>query len=60
MSRRILVCRAAYSSARKGYAMTPLRQRMIEDMQLRGFSPRTQEAYAGPEEATARWKSLKA
>lgn len=25
--------------------MTPLRQRMLEDMQLRGFSPRTQEAY---------------
>jgi site-specific recombinase XerD len=25
--------------------MTPLRQRMIEDMQLRGFSERTQEAY---------------
>src|SRR2546425_3789326 len=25
--------------------MTPLRQRMIEDMQLRGFSARTQEAY---------------
>jgi len=25
--------------------MTPLRQRLIEDMQLRGFSPRTQEAY---------------
>jgi integrase/recombinase XerD len=25
--------------------MTPLRQRMIEDMQLRGFSSRTQEAY---------------
>jgi len=25
--------------------MTHLRQRMIEDMQLRGFSPRTQEAY---------------
>jgi site-specific recombinase XerD len=25
--------------------MTPLRRRMIEDMQLRGFSERTQEAY---------------
>ncbi len=25
--------------------MTPLRQRMLEDMQLRGFSARTQEAY---------------
>ena len=25
--------------------MTPLRQRMIDDMQLRGFSERTQEAY---------------
>jgi hypothetical protein len=25
--------------------MTPLRQRMIEDMQLRGLSRRTQEAY---------------
>src|SRR6266699_1176970 len=26
--------------------MTPLRQRFIEDMQLRGYSARTQEAYA--------------
>lgn len=26
--------------------MTPLRERMIQDMQLRGFSPRTQESYA--------------
>jgi len=25
--------------------MTPLRQRMIEDMQLRGFSARSQESY---------------
>src|SRR5438034_4096529 len=25
--------------------MTPLRQRMLEDMQLRGFSARTQECY---------------
>ncbi len=25
--------------------MTPLRQRMFEDMQLRGLAPRTQECY---------------
>ena len=27
--------------------MTYLRQRMIEDMQLRGFAKKTQDAYAG-------------
>jgi integrase/recombinase XerD len=27
--------------------MTPLRRRMIEDMQLRGMSEKTQEAYVG-------------
>jgi hypothetical protein len=26
--------------------MTPLRQRMIEDMQLRGLSEKTQDSYA--------------
>ena len=26
--------------------MSALRKRMIQDMQLRGFSPRTQESYA--------------
>src|SRR5437867_5641145 len=36
---------AVPTPARKGDAMTPLRQRMLEDMQLRGFSARTQEAY---------------
>ena len=25
--------------------MTPLRQRMLDDMQLKGYSERTQEAY---------------
>ena len=28
--------------------MTPLRQRMLEDMQLRGLSARTQECYVAP------------
>lgn len=34
--------------------MTPLRQRMIEDMQLRGFSARTQECYVGAVRQLAR------
>src|SRR5438093_12342367 len=32
-------------SPERRYCMTPLRQRMMEDMQLRGFSARTQECY---------------
>lgn len=35
--------------------MTPLRQRMIEDMQLRGLSPGTQEAYVGAVRALAKY-----
>ncbi len=34
--------------------MTPLRQRMIDDMQLRGLAPRTQEAYLGAVQQLAR------
>jgi integrase/recombinase XerD len=30
---------------RKEQKMTPLRQRMIDDMQLRNFAPNTQKAY---------------
>jgi integrase/recombinase XerD len=33
--------------------MTPLRQRMIEDMQLRGLTPGTQKAYVGAVQALA-------
>ena len=35
--------------------MTPLRQRMLDAMQLRGFSPRTCEAYVGAVAALARY-----
>ena len=34
--------------------MTPLRQRMIEDMQLRGLSPKTQAAYVWGSTASSR------
>jgi len=41
-------------------AMSPLRQRMLEDMQLRGLSARTEEAYTGavwqfPGSLTTQW-----
>src|SRR5438034_2706013 len=35
----------AYRLTSGGIAMTPLRQRMSEDMQLRGLAPATQQAY---------------
>ena len=35
--------------------MTVLRQRMIEDMQLRGLAPRTQEAYVSAVEQLAKY-----
>lgn len=35
--------------------MTMLRQRMIEDMQLRGLAPRTQEAYVAAVEQLANY-----
>jgi integrase/recombinase XerD len=34
--------------------MSPLRQRMIETMQLRGLAPRTQESYLGAVQQLAR------
>src|SRR5688500_11013152 len=35
----------AFSFTSGGITMTPLRQRMTEDMQLRGLAPATQQAY---------------
>ena len=39
--------------------MTPLRQRMIEDMKLRGYSARTQEAYVAAVRPTARGRTAR-
>jgi site-specific recombinase XerD len=46
VERAILSWTQGRDQARKGIAMTRLRQRMIEDMRLRGLSARTQDAYA--------------
>src|SRR5271157_217391 len=35
--------------------MTPLRQKLIDEIQLRGFSPRTQESYIGSVTGVARF-----
>lgn len=35
--------------------MTPLRQRIIEDMQLRGLAARTQQSYVAAVEGLARY-----
>lgn len=35
--------------------MTPLREKMIRDMQIKGFSPKTQKAYLTNVEAFARY-----
>jgi hypothetical protein len=36
-----------------GITMTPLRRRMLEDMQLRGLAPKTQQAF------TRRWANTR-
>ncbi len=50
-----------YNVMRPGkFVICAVSGRQIPLEALKYWNPRTQEAYAGPEEATARWKNLTA